>query len=390
MTKRRGNQEGSIHQRPNGRWRAQISLDGKRLSFSAKTRQECQEWLKRIQTQIDAGMTFTGAQQTLQELLEGWLLTIKPSIRPTTWYQYNMNIHRHIEPVLGKIRLKDLRLDQIQQFYEYKLKVGTGKRTVEVLHSTLHSGLKHAVRMGLIGRNPTDAVIPPRPESKEMKFLDESQVSQFLLAARHNRNEALFHLAIATGMRQSELLGLQWSDLDWQKKTLTVQRQAKRTDRQNGYFAPLKTKAGRRTIVLGEKTIEKMREHLNRQEDERIKVGDKWEDNNLIFPSAIGTPLDQFNLSRWFKDILHQAGLPDIRFHDLRHTAASLMLNHGVPAIIVSKRLGHAKVSITLDIYGHLMPEMQNEAAEMIDEIITPVEVEFPQQQVSEMISAYG
>jgi integrase len=389
MNKRRGNLEGSIHQRPNGRWRAQISLDGKRLSFSAKTRQECQEWLKRIQTQIDTGMTFTGAQQTLQELLEGWLLTIKPSIRPTTWYQYDMNIHRHIEPVLGKIRLKDLRSDQIQQFYEYKLKVGTGKRTVEVLHTTLHSGLKHAVKMGLIGRNPTDATIPPRPETKEMKFLDESQINQFLLAARHNRNEVLFHLAIATGMRQSELLGLKWSDLDWQKKTLTVQRQAKRKDRQNGYFAPLKTKAGCRTIVLGEKTIEKMREHLNRQEDERIKVGDKWENNNLIFPSTIGTPLDQFNLYRSFKGLLHEAGLPDIRFHDLRHTAASLMLNHGVPAIIVSKRLGHAKVSITLDIYGHLMPEMQNEAAEMIDDLITAVPVELHHNCTREPIPVY-
>jgi len=338
---------------------------------------------------MDAGLTFTGAQQNLQEFMEGWLLTIKPSIRPTTWYQYDMNIHRHIEPLLGKIRLKELRPDQIQQFYEYKLKAGTGKRTVEVLHSTLHSALEHAVKMGVIGRNPTDATTPPRPEEKEMKFLDENQVIRLLLAARGGRNEALYHLAIATGLRESELLGLQWNDLDWQKRTLTVQRQAKRIGRKEGYFSPLKTRAGRRTIVLGLKTIEKLREHLNQQESERYLVGDSWKDLDLIFPSSIGTPQGQSNLYRGFKELLRQTGLPELRFHDLRHTAASLMLNHGVPAIVVSKRLGHAKVSITLDIYGHLMPEMQNEAAEMIDDILTPVEVEFPQHQVSEMITAY-
>jgi len=387
--KRRGNLEGSIQQRPNGRWRAQMSLDGKRLSFSAKTRQECQEWIKRTQQQMDAGLTFTGAQQTLLELLEGWLLTIKPSIRPTTWYQYDMNIHRHIEPILGRIRLKDLRPDQIQQFYEYKLKVGTGKRTVEVLHSTLHSALEHAVKMGLIGRNPTDATTPPRPEEKEMKFLDEGQVIRLLLAARGGRNEVLYHLAIATGLRESELLGLQWNDLDWQKRTLTVQRQAKRTGRKEGYFSPLKTRAGRRTIVLGLKTIEKLREHLNQQESERLLVGDNWKDLDLIFPSSIGTPQGQHNLYNSFKELLKQAGLPEFTFHALRHSAASLMLNHGVPVIVISRRLGHSKASITLDIYGHLMPEMQNEAAEMIDDLITPVEVEFPQLQVSEMTIDY-
>jgi integrase len=387
--KRRGNSEGSIQQRQNGRWRVQVSIQGKRLSFSAKTRSECQQWLKNTQHQMDAGVTFVGAKQTLLEYLDGWLVSIKTVIRPHTWSQYSSGVHFHIAPILGNITLKDLQADMIQQFYEFKLKLGAGKRTVEILHSILHRALEQAVKMGIIGRNPTDATNPPRPSEKEMKFLDESQVSQLLLAAKGDRDEALYFLAIATGLRQSELLGLQWSDLDWQKQTLTVQRQAKREGRNDGYFAPLKTRSGRRTLVLGKKMIERLREHYDRQRLE-IRLGKNWKNLDLIFPSTTGTPQNQANLYRHFLGLVERAGLPRIRFHDLRHTAASLMLNHGVPVIIVSRRLGHSKVSITLDIYGHMFPEMQNEAAEMIDDLISPVEVEIPKNIVKESLAVYG
>jgi integrase len=292
-------------------------------------------------------------------------------------------------PSLGRIKLKDLRGDTIQRFYEQRLGMGTGKRTVEILHTTLHRSLQQAVKLGTIGRNPTDATTPPRPEEKEMRFLDEDQVSKFLLAARGDRNEALYYLAIATGLRQSELLGLQWTDLDWEKGTLAVQRQAKRTGRREGYFSPLKTRAGRRTIKLGKRMLEMLKQHQHWQNKEILETGASWTDLNLIFPSSVGTPLGQRNLYAWFKQLLKKAGLPDIRFHDLRHTAASLMLNHGVPVIVVSHRLGHTKVSITLDIYGHLLPEMQNEAAEMIDEIISPVEVPLSGRRVSDEIASY-
>jgi integrase len=222
-----------------------------------------------------------------------------------------------------------------------------------------------------------------------MQFLDETQASQFLLAVRGDRNETLYYLAIATGMRQSELLGLKWSDVDWEKRTMIVQRQAKRYNRDAGYFSPLKTRLGRRIIVLGEKTTNKLHEHLIQQATEIHQAGDKWNNLDLIFPSTSGTPQDQFNLYHSFKALLKQAGLPAVRFHDLRHTAASLMLNHGVPVLVVSRRLGHSKVSITLDIYGHLIPEMQNEAAEMIDEIINPVEIKLDDNLVSENIAQY-
>jgi integrase len=166
------------------------------------------------------------------------------------------------------------------------------------------------------------------------------------------------------------------SDLDWVKKTLTVQRQLRRGFRNNDYFTTPKTKAGKRTVKMGEKSIEILHKHWDLQNEERRIAGERWKETNLIFTSSIGTPMDQHNLYHAFKEFITSIGLPIIRFHDLRHTAATLMLNHGIAPIIVSKRLGHSKVSITLDIYGHLMPEMQSEAADLMDELITSVPIE--------------
>jgi len=374
--KYRGKNEGSISKRRNGRWRAQISINGRRLSKDHPTKADALAWLRETQNKLDQGMNFSGAQSSLSEFLEGWLVTIESSLRPRTVDQYRTTCRLHITPSLGKIRLIELRPEHIQRLYQTKIKAGVGLRTVEMIHVTLHRALDHALKLGLIGRNPTDATTPARPEVKEMKFYDESLVNQFLNAAEGDRNETIYHLAIATGMRQSELLGLLWSDLDWRRRSITVQRQLKRGGKKGDYFSTPKTRAGRRSILLGNRTFEKLREHYNRQLVERRKMGDRWQENNLIFPSSVGTPLDQYNLYHNFKGLLQRAGLPDIRFHDLRHTAASLMLNHGIPVIIVSRRLGHSKVSITLDTYGHLIQEMQNEAAELIDELMNPIKVE--------------
>jgi integrase len=212
-----------------------------------------------------------------------------------------------------------------------------------------------------------------------MKFYDETQVSQLLLAARGDRNEALYHLAIVTGIRQSELLALKWSDLDWQKRILKVQRQLKRNDLDQGYFTIPKTKAGKRSVDLGAETIKKLRSQYERQRLERMVAGNRWKENDLIFPSTIGSPLNQSNLLKSFRRFIQTAGLPKIRFHDLRHTAASLMLNHGVPPILVARRLGHSKVSITLDTYGHLMPEIQSGAADLMDDLVTSVAIQLHQ-----------
>ena len=214
-----------------------------------------------------------------------------------------------------------------------------------------------------------------------MSVLDEEQVSRFLTGSQGTRFQALYHLAVVTGLRQAELFGLKWADVSWTKGILNVRRQVQRVPGKVCVFSEPKTRAGRRTVKLGEGTLQSLREHYQKQQMDKEVTGTRWKEGDLIFPSTIGTPLDQSNLLGEYYQVLKKAGLPKIRFHDLRHTAASLMLNHGVPVLVVSKILGHSKPSVTLDIYGHLYNEMQDEAARVMDDLVTPLRIEMPKIQ---------
>ena len=375
MAKKRGNSEGTIHRRSSGSWRAQVTLEGRRLSHTGNTRQECQEWIRKTLTRIDKGMTFDSTKITFQEYLSGWLVIIKTSTKPRTWTHYGQLIRQYIVPRLGHIKVGDLRPDHIQSFYIVLQEQEIGVFTIRKIHAVLHSALSHALKLNMVGYNPASVAITPKKPAREMKIFDGSQVSQMLIAAKDTRLETILHLAVTTGMRQMELLGLKWLDLDWIKHTLKVERQLVRPEEGKAQFASPKTKFGRRTISLGSKTIESLRFHYERQHAERQAAGDEWEENGLIFTNPMGGPLDPCNLLRNFKKLLRDAGLPVIRFHDLRHTAASLMLNHDIPVLVVSRMLGHSRPSITLDVYGHLIPSMQAEVAEKMDELITPVEL---------------
>ncbi len=373
MTKKRGNNEGSISRRPSGAWRAQVTLNGRRLSFTADSRRECQDWLKKTIHQIDDGLTFANTKITVEEFLSEWLSSSKTSMRPRTWAHYQQVTRTYIAANLGKIKVRDLRPDHIQKFYNGMLEKGVGVYTVLKIHTVLHSALSHAVKTGLMGRNPASLTILPQEPHEEMQILDESQVCQMLVAAHGSRLETLLHLAVVTGMRQMELLGLKWTDLDQVNQTIRVERQLARPDKDGVKFASPKTKFGKRTLALGTTTTTVLRAHYENQVRERKAVGGIWNEHGLIFPNSLGGPIHPHNLLRDFKKVLRLAGLPIIRFHDLRHTAASLMLNHGVPVTVVSRRLGHSKPSVTLDIYGHLIPSMQVEAAEKMDELVLPV-----------------
>ena len=235
----------------------------------------------------------------------------------------------------------------------------------------LHSALRQAVRMGTIGRNPASFVQTPQQPVKEMSTLDESQVSRFLVSTKSHRWEAVFSSS-SSHWRQTN--GTAWpevDDPDWVRQTLKIERQLNRPDGEGMNFSAPKTRFGRRTIALGKKTIEILHKHYERQQAERQTAGNAWQENGLIFTTGKGTPIHHCNLVRDFKKLLKDAGLPDIRFHDLRHTNASLQLNQGIPVITVSRRLGHAKASITLDIYGHLIASLQEDVADMIDDLVT-------------------
>jgi len=293
-------------------------------------------------------------------------------MRRKTIMHYSQLIRDYIVPFIGQITLGNLRGWHIQELYTRLTSQGVGIYTIRKVHKLLHSTLESAVDTGVLGHNPASSAHPPNEPLSEMKTLDETGVSQFLVTISTHKWEPLFYLACTGGMRRGELLGLQWSDLDWIKQTITIQRQLASSDKNVVKFQSPKTRSSRRTIAIGDRTIQILRAHYDRQQSERLKAGSNWIDHDLIFCNSKGGPIGASNLGRVFHRLLKIAGLPQLRFHDLRHTSASLMLNNGIAPIVVSKRLGHLKTSTTFDVYGHLFPSMQSEAAAKIEELITP------------------
>lgn len=378
MAKRRLNREGTIYPRKNGTFQAQITIDDQRFSFTGQTQQECQQWIKQVVEKERRGQSYQASQTTYKEFLNNWLAGKRSTLKPASHKQYTQIARDYILPALGKIKLDDLRPDHIQHLYDTEMRKGTGLRTIEVIHAVIRGSLNHAVKLWIIGRNPALATFPPRPARKEMQIYSQEQVQKLIVTAKliTSPYAELLQLAIATGMRLGEILGLQWKDVDWNKNSLTIQRQFSRKTRDSKLFTSPKTKAGIRTIKVGEEVMTALQIQSERVSRLMWEAGENWHDLDLVFPSQDGKPLSGRYLLTSFQRIAKQAGLPKIRFHDLRHTAASLMLNNGIPVLIVSKRLGHAKPSITLDIYGHMIQGQDAGAADLMDSYITPIEVD--------------
>lgn len=373
MAKRRANNEGSLY-KYRDKWRAQITLNGKRLGFSADTQRECQEWIRLTQTQIDHGLTFDNADMRLEEFLANWLVVVSSSRSRGTTKLYRWTIEKQIIQFIGKIKLKDLRPDQIQSFYDRLKDEGRSPHAIHVVHKVLRVALNHAVKLGTLGLNPCKGVTSPKPQQAEMKFYDQEQVKEFLTTAETygDRFYPLYYLAIHTGMRQGELLGLKWEDIDWERRSLKVKRQVRHFKHGEYKFSKPKSKSGSRTIILGLKVVSVLQAHQINQNRLITDVGEDWVDLDLVFASNMGTPVTASNLRRSFRKIINLSGLPKIRFHDLRHTAASLMLNNGIPILVASRRLGHSKPSMTMDVYGHIIPNKEEEAADLMDNLISP------------------
>lgn len=372
---RRGRNEGTIFKKANGTWRAQISIEGKRISYTAHSHAECRAWVRKMLDQVDQGMTFESRNLTVTEYLHGWIAVKKNALRTKTGLEYEKLIRLYIEPILGRLKLKDLSLRIVNQFYERLINQGVGVSIIGYTHRVLHAALEQAVKNGIIGRNPAHGATVPRLKHKEMQILNEEEVGRFLVAASNSRYRTLYHLAIVTGMRISELRGLSWSDVDWIRGTIKVSRQIQDIPGLGSVAGEPKTYAGTRIILLGESILNELREHKRRIEQES-KLSIVWRDNDLILPSTVGTPFAHKDVHQDFTETLHSANLRRIRFHDLRHTAASLMLNHGVPALVVSKILGHSNPSVTLNVYAHSTLDMQSQAASIMDEIVTPIAVD--------------
>jgi integrase len=276
----------------------------------------------------------------------------------------------HLVQGLGRIPLAKLTPQHVQLFYSRKLAEGLSTSTVHHIHGTFHRALKDAMLMGLVQRNVTEMVRAPRRGSREMIALTEQQAKHLMSLVEGDRFEALYVLALTTGMREGELLGLRWQDVDVDRATLQVRLNVQEAD---GKFviAETKTAYSRRNIALTKTAIEALRRHRIRQNAERLALGAAWNGSyDLIFPNTIGGIMIPDNLvKRSFKPLLAKADLPDMRFHDLRHTAATLLLSRGVNPKVVSEMLGHADISITLCIYAHVTPNMQQAAVAVMDSL---------------------
>jgi integrase len=376
MARRRANNEGTIFYRESRReWVAQVSLDGRRLTKYAKTQKECRDWVKETLTKIGNGLTFQGTQVTLARFIETWLDGKELSRRPQTVSQYRWLVKKHILPLMGKMRLQDIQPAHLKQFYLSKKEEGRGARTVQVIHAVMHDILNKAVKEGILGRNPADAVERPQVEQTERKILTEEQTRQLIIATAGTRYSTLIYLALTTGMREGELLGLKWPDVDWTKGQLHVQRQLQQKRVGGTILIPPKTKAGIRHIKVGPETLNRLAVHREQQELEKEAKKAQWEENDLIFPNTFGRPMHKKNMYDDYQRLLSENGLPRITFHALRHTSLSFLLDMGTPVNTVQKRAGHSRASVTTDTYGHSIAHSEDEAAEKLEELITPVAV---------------
>lgn len=372
---KRGHGEGSVYQRADGRWVGSVMLgrrpDGKpdRPKAYGRTRAEVVRQLAELRRRQEEGSRADSAteRQTVGSYLERWLEAARTSTRPRTWERYNEVVHHHVLPALGHQRLTSLRPDALQRLYAAKLAEGLAPRTVLKVHMIVHRALRMAVRWGYVSRNAADAVDPPTVAKHDITLPKPIELAHLLDTALRSddRLAALWTLALLSGCRQGELLALAWSDVDLDAATLTVRRSLVEVRDMAPHFGEPKTGTSRRTISLPSEALAVLRTHRARQNEERLAAGLDWADYGLVFATHLGTPLIARNVVRDFKRALARAGLPGtIRFHDLRHAHATLMLRAGVPLKVASGRLGHSSIAITGDLYQHWVGDLDVQAAE--------------------------
>jgi integrase len=376
---KRGNGEGSIYRRKNGTWAAQYTVwtaEGrKRRSVSGTTRAEVSRKLMEAIADRDGGLVYDAGKLTVGEYLDRWLAgSVKGTVKETTYANYAYVTRVHVSPALGRVKLKSLTPAHVRGLYGEKARSSLAAATVKKMHVVLRKALAQAVSDGLIPRNAADGVKPPRVSApgEEIKPLDSEECAAFLEASCGERLEALYVLAVHCGLREGELLALRWEDanLEAVKPALIVRRTLTRGENGRGYVIGASTKSGKgRRVRLTRRAAAALREHKKRQLEERLRLAGLWQDQNLIFPNETGRPFNPSNLrSRSFKRIKARASIrEDLRFHDLRHTCATLLLSEGVNAKVVSEMLGHASITVTLNTYSHVLPDMQDSAADAME-----------------------
>jgi integrase len=315
-------------------------------------------------------MPTTPEQTTVGKYLHEWLEdSVKPRNRPSTYQSYEGHVRVHLIPAFGRVRLSRLTPQHVEAMMAKKLRDGLSPSTVVRIRATLRRALSRAVRLGLVQRNVAALADPPSAKATPVEAMTSEQATELLEAVEGHRLEALFVLALATGLRQGELLGLSWSDVDLEAKSLTVRHALQRVDGELTLVEP-KTERSRRTLSLPPSSIKTLKTHRASQRREQLASGEAWHDSGLVFTTDAGLPLDGVNVTRAFQRLLKNAGLPKMRFHDLRHACASFLLANGASMRVVMEQLGHSQIGLTMNTYGHVMPEALLDAAEKMEAVL--------------------
>lgn len=361
-----------------------LSADGKRHSVMGKTRSEALNKAEQEVARWEKGLNCEAGKKTVGEFQSEFLLYYKRDggLAPSTYQDYRYHIESHLVPVLGKVALNDLDPRKVDEFMRAMNDKGLSPRTSQYSLSVLRRALQFAVDWKYITANPASSHMraAKRRQVKELsriRFLTPDESRAFLKAVQGNRYEALYVLAITTGMRQGEMLGLQWPDINLDIGKVTVSRSLHRTKRRPDpedptpwfQFRNPKTPSSRRSLDIPPVTVDALRAHVMKQRQQRLLAGSSWQDLKLIFTSRTGTPVDTTNVLHQFHKILEQAGIPRMRFYDLRHTHASLLIAEGVHPKKISERLGHASIRLTMDLYGHLFDGSDKESADRMQKL---------------------
>jgi integrase len=371
MAPRRGNGEGSICRRKNGAWQGALRLpDGRRKYVYGESREEVRRKLNTAIHALETGTLSDSRGIAVGEFLDKWLEeVVRPNVRPWTFAGYEVHVRLHLKPTIGTVPLDKLSPMHVQRLMNQKIAEGLRPKTIRYIRGTLRSALNHGVRWGLISRNAAALVASPRVEQYEIKPLTPVEARTLLQSLRGDRLEALYSVALTMGLRQGEALGLRWHDVDLELGYMRISKQLQRIDRRLQLVEP-KTSRSRRSLAMPRAIVVGLREHQNRQEAERRLAGDRWMEGGFVFTTPEGKPLDGTAITKQFHRHLERAGLAQRRFHDLRHSCATLLLVQGVSPRVVMDVLGHSQIGLTMNTYSHVIPELRREAADRMDHLL--------------------
>jgi integrase len=335
------------------------------------TKRDADRYLTAARREMDLGVFIEPSAISLDEYLNRWLRdAARPRVSRRTADGYAGLLERYIRQPLGHKRLDKLQPLDIQTVYGKMQARGLSARIVRHAHSALHNALKQAVKWGLLSRNPSDLVELPKVPHKERRVLSPDEAQEFLKAAAIMPHGLIFEFALLTGMRPEEYLALQWADVDLQRGTAQVRRALVRHKKSWSFEEP-KTARSRRTVFLPAPLLQKLASHKRKQSEIRLKLGSVWQAFDLVFCSEEGTPVSIPNITyRYFRPILTKAKLPRIRLYDLRHSCATLLLIAEENPKVVSERLGHSTIVLTLDTYSHVLPTMQQQATARLEKLL--------------------